>query len=105
MRPATTPATAHEAFVVIDEQPKVKLRSVQVRGGETLQALLQRGAGNVERVDRVRLAALAGTLTPLGGQVGRDPQHPLAALDEKPLQGAGIRAGSPRGLMWVHRPS
>jgi hypothetical protein len=60
-----------------------------VRGRERLQALLQRGTGDVQRVDRIRLAALTGTPARLRGQVRRDPQHPLAALDEKPLQRPG----------------
>jgi hypothetical protein len=78
-------ALADKAFAVVDEQPQVQLRSVQVRGGETLQGLLQRGAGDVESVDRVRLAALAGALAAPRGQVRGDPQHPLAALDQEPL--------------------
>jgi hypothetical protein len=82
-------AMADEALSVIDQQPQVELGAVQVRSREGLQTLLQRGAGNVERVDWVRLAALASALARLGGQVRRDPQHPLAALDQKPLERAG----------------
>jgi hypothetical protein len=52
-------AMADEPFAVVDEQPQIELGPVQVRGREGLQALLQRGASDVERVDRVRLAALA----------------------------------------------
>ena len=50
-------AVADQALAVVDEQPQIELGPVQLRGREGLQALLQRGAGNVERVDRVRLAA------------------------------------------------
>ncbi len=82
-------AMAHEAFAVVAEQPQVQLRSGQLRGRKGLQALLQRGAGHGEGVDRVRLAALAGAPACLRGQVRRDPQHPLAALDEKPLERPG----------------
>jgi hypothetical protein len=46
-------AMAHEAFAMVDQQPQVELGPIQVRGREGLQALLQRGAGDVERVDRV----------------------------------------------------
>jgi hypothetical protein len=73
---------------VVDEQAQIELWPIQVRHREGLQALPQRRAGNVERVDRVRLAAPAGTLASFGGQVRRDPQHPLAAFDQKPLQRA-----------------
>ena len=38
------------------------------------------------RVDRIGLAALTSALASAGGQVRRDPQHPLAAADQKPLQ-------------------
>jgi len=55
-------------------------------GREGLQPLPQRGAGDVQRVDRVGLAALAGAPTRIGGQVRRNPQHALAALDQKSLQ-------------------
>ena len=79
-------AVADQPLAVIDQQPQIELGPVELRGRERVQALLQRGAGDVERVDRVGLAALAGALARLGRQVRRDPQHPLAALDQKPLQ-------------------
>jgi hypothetical protein len=59
-------ALADQPFAVIDQQPQVELRSVQVRGREGLKALLQRGARDVERVDRIGLATLAGALACLG---------------------------------------
>jgi hypothetical protein len=79
-------AVTNEAFAVVDEQAEVELWPVQVSGREGLQPLLQRGTGDVERVDRVGLAALAGTPARIGGQVRRNPQHALAALDQKSLQ-------------------
>src|SRR5215218_9575973 len=82
-------AMADEALAVVDEQPQVELGPVQLRGREGLQALLQRGAGDSERVDRVGLAALARALARLRRQVRRDPQHALAALDQKPLERPG----------------
>jgi hypothetical protein len=81
-------ALADEPLTVVDEQPQIELRPVQVRDREGLQALLQRRSVNGKRVDRVRLAALASALSGPRGQVGRDPQHPLAAGDQKPLQAA-----------------
>ena len=82
-------AMADEAFAVVDEQAQVELGPVQVRGRERVQAFLQRGAGDVERVDRIRLAALAGAAARAGAQVRRDPQHALAAPDQKALQRPG----------------
>src|SRR3954452_9873650 len=79
-------ALTHEPFAVIDQQPQIELGPIQVRDREGLQALLQRGAGDGKRVDGVRLAALTSAASGLCGQVRRDPQHPLAAPDQKPLQ-------------------
>ena len=76
---------ANEALAVIDQQPQIKLGPVQMRSRERIQPFLQRSAGNVERVDRIRLAALTGALARLCRQMRRDAQHPLAALDQEPL--------------------
>jgi hypothetical protein len=43
-------AMADEPIAVIDQQAQVKLRAVQLRGREVLQAFLQRGAGDGDRV-------------------------------------------------------
>jgi hypothetical protein len=82
-------SVADEAFAMIDQQPQVEFGPVEVRGGERVQAFLQNGAGDVERVDRVGLAPLASALSLPGRQVRRDPQHPLAALDQEALQRPG----------------
>src|SRR5215217_4125329 len=82
-------AMAQESLAVVDEQPQIELGAVQVGGREGVQALLQRGSSDVERIDRIRLAAPAGTPASTRRQVRRDPQHPLAALDQKALQRAG----------------
>ena len=82
-------ALTNEPFAVIDQQPQIELGPIQVRGREGLQALLQRGAGDTERVDRIGLPALSGALASASRQVRRDPQHPLAAGDQKPLQTPG----------------
>src|SRR3954466_13239134 len=79
-------AVTNKAFAVVDEQAEVELGPVQMSGREGLQPLPQRGTGDVERVDRVGLAALAGAPARIGGQVRRNPQHALAALDQKSLQ-------------------
>ena len=55
-------ALTDQPFAVIDQQPQVELGPIQVRDRERLQALLQRGAGDGERVDRIGLAALTSAL-------------------------------------------
>jgi hypothetical protein len=82
-------AMPDQALAVVNQEPQVELGPVQLRGREALQAFLQRGAGDVDRVDPVRLAALTGAPAALRGQVRRDPQHALAAPDQKPLQRPG----------------
>src|SRR4051794_21115005 len=82
-------AMTDQPFAVIDQQPQVEFRSVQVRGREGPKALLHHGAGDVERVQRIRLAPLTGAPACIRGQVRRDPQHPLAALDQESLQRSG----------------
>ena len=52
-------ASCDQILAVIDQQSDVQRRTVEVRSGELLDPLLERGAGDAERVDRVRLAALA----------------------------------------------
>src|SRR5215211_55920 len=79
-------AVTDEAFAMVDQQPQVELGPIQVRGPERLKTLLQRDAGHVERVDRIGLAPPTSALTRVGRQVRRDPQHPLTALDQEPLQ-------------------
>jgi hypothetical protein len=80
---------ADQPFAMVDEQPQVQLRAVEMRSRERSEAFLQCGAGDVERVDRIGLAALAGAAAGAGGKVRRDPQHPLATLDQKPLKRPG----------------
>src|SRR4051812_12154121 len=82
-------AVTDQAFAVIDEQPQIELRSVQVRRRKGLKAFLQRRSSDIEGIDGVRLAALAGASTRVGAEVSRDAQNPLAALDEKALQRPG----------------
>jgi hypothetical protein len=79
-------ALTNEAFAVIDEQPQIELGPIQMRGREGLKTLLQRNPGDTERVDRIGLAALTRALAGRRAQMRRDPQHPLAAADQKPLQ-------------------
>jgi hypothetical protein len=60
-----------------------------VRDREGLKAFPQRDASDTERVDRIGLPALTSALASAGRQVRRDPQHALAAANQKPLQTPG----------------
>jgi hypothetical protein len=79
----------NQAFAVIDQQPDVQLDAGQLRDRQPIHALAERGAGHGERVDAIGLAALMRALARPRGQVRRDPQHPLAALDEEPFERSG----------------
>jgi hypothetical protein len=79
-------AMADKPFAVVNEQPQAELGPVQVRGRKTLQALLQRSPGDIKRVDRIRLPALAGAPARCGAEVCRDPQDPFPALDQEALE-------------------
>ncbi len=80
-------ALTDQALAVINKQPQVQLEPIEVRHRKRAQAFAQRGARDVERVDVIRLAALAGALARFGHQVGRDPQHAFATLNQEPLKG------------------
>ena len=42
-----------QPLAVIDQQPQVELWAIEMRGREALEPFLERGAGDVERVDGV----------------------------------------------------
>lgn len=50
-------ALLDQTLVVLMDQPDLQVNSSQSRGREVLQAVRERGAGDRERVDRVRLPA------------------------------------------------
>ena len=79
---------ANEPLAVIDEQPQIELGPVQVRRRQRFETFTQRGAGDRERVDAVGLSAAAGLAPRAGRQRRVHAQDTLAALDQKPLQGA-----------------
>jgi hypothetical protein len=80
-------ALADQPLAVIDQQPQVQLRALQLRGRQRIQALAQRRPGNRDGVDAVGLPAVAGAPSRVGHQPGRDAQDSLAAADQKPLKG------------------
>jgi hypothetical protein len=67
-----------------------------MRGRKGLEPFLQRGACDTERVDVIGLAALAGALARVGGQVRRDPQGPARRARSETAPTSPTRAGSPR---------
>ena len=80
-------ALADQSLAVIDQQPQIQLRAVQLRGRQRVQPFAQRRPGDRDRVDAVGLPAPASAPTRVGHQPRRDPQNPLAAADQKPLKG------------------
>jgi len=73
---------------MIDEQPQIELATLQLRGRQGVQALAQRRPRDRDRVDAVGLPAPAGAAPRVGHQLRRHAQDPLAACDQKALEGA-----------------
>jgi len=82
-------ALADQALAMVHEQPQVELWTCQLRGRQRIQPFAQRCSGDRDRVDAVGLPALATTPARRRHQPSGDPQDPLAAADQKPLEGAG----------------
>ena len=76
-----------EVVAVIDQEPDLAGRSVEPGGRQPRFA--PRGPRDRERVDRVRLARLAGAATLASHQAGRDPEHVLAGAQQVALQRPG----------------
>jgi len=81
-------ALADKALAVIDQEPEIEFRPVQVGGRQVVQTLAQRRPGDGNRIDAVGLPAPARLATRVGHQLCRDAQDPLAACDQKPLERA-----------------
>ena len=79
-------ADPDEPFAVIDEQPDVELNAGQLGDRQALQALAQRRPGDGDRVDAIGLAAITSAAPLARRQPRRDPHHPLAMDDQKPLK-------------------
>ena len=76
---------ADQPLAVIDEQPQVELRALQLRGRQGIQALSERLSRDCDRVDAVGLAAVTSVAPRGSHQLRGDPQDPLAAADHPPL--------------------
>jgi hypothetical protein len=73
---------------MVNEQPQIEFRTRQLRRWQGIQALAQRRPRDRDRVDAVGLPAPASAAPRVGHQFRRHAQDPLAAFDQKPLQGA-----------------
>ena len=82
-------ALRDEPFAVIDEQPDVELRAGQLRDRQRVEAFAQRGARDRDGVDGVGLARSRAGAALADGELGRDPDHGLAAGEQEPLERAG----------------
>ena len=76
-----------EPFAVIDQQPDVELNSGQLSDWQALQTFAKRGPRDRDRVDAIRLAAIAAAAALAGSQPCRDADHALAMDEQKPLKG------------------
>jgi hypothetical protein len=72
---------------MINQQPDVELNSGQLCDWEALQTFSKRGPGDRDRVDAIRLAAIAAAATLARGQPCRDADDALAMGEQKPLKG------------------
>jgi len=76
----------HEPFAMQRQQPDLELDAGEPGGRQRFDAFSERGAGDRQRVDRVRLPALPDALAGVGHQPGREPDDRLTAIDQEPLQ-------------------
>jgi hypothetical protein len=81
-------ALGDQVLAVVAEQPDLHRLLVEVGGGKALDAVLDHGPGDRERVDLVRLARLA--LAAAGGAhpLWRHAHDPLAGRDQRLLEPA-----------------
>jgi hypothetical protein len=78
-----------EPVAVVEQQSDLLGLFVEFGARQVVEALLQRGADDGERVDRVGLAAGWEAAAGAGGELGRDTQDALAVSDEEALEPAG----------------
>jgi hypothetical protein len=80
---------AHEPVAMVDELADLQRLLIELRDGELLEALSERGAGDRQRVGGIGFPRLAGAVARPGRQFGRDSEDPLAAAEQEPLQAPG----------------
>jgi hypothetical protein len=78
-----------EPLAMVDEQPDVKLDSGELRDRQRLDSVPDRRPRDRDRVDHIRLAALARAVPGARGQLWRDAQHTLAPGDQETLERSG----------------
>jgi hypothetical protein len=71
---------------MIDEQTNIKLGTGELRNRECGEAHTDRGPGDRDRIDRIRLAALPGRVTGARRQLRCDAHDPLAPGEQEPFQ-------------------
>ena len=79
-------AHVQEPLAIHGQQADLALGAGQSCGREVLHAFAQRGAGDRQRVDRIRLTAGPRATTRAGHQLRREAHYGLAAVDQEPLQ-------------------
>src|SRR4051794_884697 len=79
-------ALTNEPLAVIDQQPQVELGPFELRRGQLVETFTQRRPGDGDRVDAVRLPALAAAAARIGHQPRRNPQNTFAALNQETLE-------------------
>jgi len=77
-------ALPNEGLAVLDEQ--LDLARLLILGRDGQVGVAECCAGDRERVDAVGLPKRSPAATRTGHQLRRNPNHPLAARDEQPLQ-------------------
>jgi hypothetical protein len=82
-------AHADQAFAVVDEQPRVELRTGELGHRQRVEAFADRRAGDRDGVDDVGLPTLTSRVAGAGHQPGRHPHDALAAGEQEPLQRSG----------------
>ena len=96
---------ANEPFAVIDQQPQIELRPIEVRGRQRLKPFAQRRPGDSERVDAVGLAAPAGLAPRSGRQRAVNPQVRVRRARSETAPTSSRHAGNPRSPTRVPRPN
>ena len=73
---------------VIKQQAHIQLTPRKYRGGQSVDAFSNSRPRHRQRIDRIRLAALARRTASTGHHPRRDPHHLLAPPHQQPLQPA-----------------
>jgi hypothetical protein len=81
-------ALADQPLAMVDEQPQIEFRALQLRRRRGIQAFAQRRPRDRDRVDAVGLPALTTATPCVGHQPRRDAHNTFSTLDQESLEGA-----------------